>query len=257
MDLDVVLEGSRKARFNIKEGEMFILPAGIPHSPQRYADTIGLVVERMRSEKEIDCLRWYKQSNLEIEYEEYFHCKDLGTQVKAVIENYNKVSSSGEKQDPLNTEHFLTNNLAYHSIFKQQLSTLLYKSNITCARSLQDSASQFLEDSEKLREIIFDGEFRMTLIKGDRNSPSAFSNELQSIIQRSADSSDASQRCIFLWQLQGESQIISSSKGDRGSDSIHMEEGDISLMRFDDPQNLSLVPTDSSSCTIIITNKNT
>lgn len=251
MDLDVILDGSRKARFNIKEGEIFILPAGIPHSPQRYADTIGMVFERMRSENEIDCLRWYKQSNLEIEYEEYFHCKDLGTQVKAVIENYNKVSSSSENQDSSYSEHSQTNNLGYHSIFKQQLS-LLHKSNIACSRSLRDSTAHLFKDSNKLREILFDGEFRMTLIKGGRSSPSAFVEELQSIAQRSADS--ASQNTIFLWQLQGESQILSSSEAE---DIIHMDEGDISLMRFEDPRKLSLVSTDTNSCIIIITNRNT
>src|SRR3954471_11982521 len=32
----------------IRQGEMFILPAGIPHSPQRPANTVGLVVEHAR-----------------------------------------------------------------------------------------------------------------------------------------------------------------------------------------------------------------
>ena len=32
----------------IKEGELFLLPARIPHSPQRYENTVGLVFERER-----------------------------------------------------------------------------------------------------------------------------------------------------------------------------------------------------------------
>jgi 3-hydroxyanthranilate 3,4-dioxygenase len=74
----------------IKQGESFLLPANVPHSPQRFKDTIGLVLERRRSSDELDGLRWYC-SNVEcreILYEEFFHCTDLGTQLKPVIEKY-------------------------------------------------------------------------------------------------------------------------------------------------------------------------
>ena len=38
---------------------MFILPSRVPHSPQRSADSLGLVIERRREEGEMDALRWY------------------------------------------------------------------------------------------------------------------------------------------------------------------------------------------------------
>lgn len=37
--------------------QMFLLPARIPHSPQRYANTVGLVIERARLNTEMDGLR--------------------------------------------------------------------------------------------------------------------------------------------------------------------------------------------------------
>ncbi|KAL0487729.1 3-hydroxyanthranilate 3,4-dioxygenase [Acrasis kona] len=74
----------------IKEGEMFCLPARIPHSPQRVADTLGLVIELERNESDVDYLRWYCDNDKcrEIVYQEGFHCKDLGKQLKPVIEGY-------------------------------------------------------------------------------------------------------------------------------------------------------------------------
>ena len=45
----------------IKEGEMFLLPAQIPHSPVRSANSIGLVIERKREPHHKDGLMWYSE----------------------------------------------------------------------------------------------------------------------------------------------------------------------------------------------------
>ena len=43
----------------IKEGEMFLLPAKIPHSPIRGENTVGLVIERKRTPEMNDGLMWF------------------------------------------------------------------------------------------------------------------------------------------------------------------------------------------------------
>ena len=59
-DVQVKIQENGKAvTHTIKEGEMFLLPARVPHSPIRGANTIGLVIERKREEKHVDGLMWY------------------------------------------------------------------------------------------------------------------------------------------------------------------------------------------------------
>ncbi|XP_061225692.1 3-hydroxyanthranilate 3,4-dioxygenase isoform X3 [Neopsephotus bourkii] len=54
-----IIENGKRKDIVIREGEMFLLPARIPHSPQRYANTMGLVIERERLKTEIDGLRFF------------------------------------------------------------------------------------------------------------------------------------------------------------------------------------------------------
>ncbi|XP_029793112.1 3-hydroxyanthranilate 3,4-dioxygenase isoform X2 [Suricata suricatta] len=54
-----VLERGKHRDVTIRQGEIFLLPAGVPHSPQRFADTVGLVIERRRLKTELDGLRFF------------------------------------------------------------------------------------------------------------------------------------------------------------------------------------------------------
>ena len=58
MILRVMTEGKPK-EVRIKEGDVFLLPAHIHHSPQRFADTLGIVIERKRRPDEYDSFLWY------------------------------------------------------------------------------------------------------------------------------------------------------------------------------------------------------
>lgn len=72
----------------IKEGEVFLLPGGVPHSPQRAADSIGLVVEKMRALGERDGLRWYCHNCHHQLYEEFFQLENIETQFPSVFDRY-------------------------------------------------------------------------------------------------------------------------------------------------------------------------
>tara|TARA_B100001093_G_scaffold518452_1_gene603313 strand:+ start:5324 stop:5854 length:531 start_codon:yes stop_codon:yes gene_type:complete len=61
----------------IKAGEMFLLPAKIPHSPIRSANSIGLVIERKREPHHNDGLMWFSDKENALLYEEYFHLTNI------------------------------------------------------------------------------------------------------------------------------------------------------------------------------------
>ncbi|XP_062980063.1 3-hydroxyanthranilate 3,4-dioxygenase isoform X2 [Elgaria multicarinata webbii] len=83
-----IIENGKHKDIYIKEGEMFLLPARVPHSPQRYANTVGLVIERKRLKTETDGLRYYVGESTEVLYERWFYCDDLGTQLTPLIQEF-------------------------------------------------------------------------------------------------------------------------------------------------------------------------
>ncbi len=60
----------------VKEGELFLLPAHIRHSPQRPDGCVGLVIERYRQPGEIDALEWYDDQG-RLEFRGEFLIKDI------------------------------------------------------------------------------------------------------------------------------------------------------------------------------------
>jgi 3-hydroxyanthranilate 3,4-dioxygenase len=55
-----VMTDDGPGRVDIGEGEMWVLPRNMPHSPQRpEAGSIGLVIERVREEGTLEKFRWY------------------------------------------------------------------------------------------------------------------------------------------------------------------------------------------------------
>ena len=59
-DIKVTIQEDGKAvEIPIKEGEMFLLPAKVPHQPSRPANSVGLVIECKRTNNENDGLMWF------------------------------------------------------------------------------------------------------------------------------------------------------------------------------------------------------
>lgn len=54
-----IMEDGKPRDVEIKQGDMFLLPAHVRHSPQRQANTVGIVIERKRRADELDGFMWY------------------------------------------------------------------------------------------------------------------------------------------------------------------------------------------------------
>ncbi len=54
-----IIEGGRPRDLAIREGEIFLLPAHVRHSPQRPPNSVGLVIEYQRPAGAVDGFEWY------------------------------------------------------------------------------------------------------------------------------------------------------------------------------------------------------
>tara|TARA_B100000579_G_scaffold14318_1_gene10235 strand:- start:189 stop:716 length:528 start_codon:yes stop_codon:yes gene_type:complete len=87
----IVVKTQQKGKMvevQIKEGEMFLLPPKIPHSPVRSEGSIGLVIERKRNKKDKDGLMWFSDTANELLYEEYFHLTNIETDFLPVFKRF-------------------------------------------------------------------------------------------------------------------------------------------------------------------------
>ena len=90
-----VFDEGRIQEIPIKAGEIFLLPPNVPHSPRRPAGTVGLVVERKRTEGEQDGFIWFCENCNEKLYEEHFTLTDIVKQFPPIFERfYNSADNS-------------------------------------------------------------------------------------------------------------------------------------------------------------------
>ena len=88
---DMVLrtrQHGRPVEVPIRQGEIMLLPSEVPHSPQRQANTVGLVIERRRRAGERDGFQWYCENCNHLLYEEFFELTNIETQFPAIFERF-------------------------------------------------------------------------------------------------------------------------------------------------------------------------
>jgi 3-hydroxyanthranilate 3,4-dioxygenase len=82
------MQDGRPVDIPIRAGDVFLLPPHVPHSPQRFAGTAGLVVERQRKPSEKDGFLWFCERCHTKLYEEYLHVADIVVDLPPVLERF-------------------------------------------------------------------------------------------------------------------------------------------------------------------------
>lgn len=72
-----IQEEGKAVEVPIKAGDMFLLPAKVPHCPVRPAGSVGLVIERKRSETHQDGLVWFCENCNEKLHDTYFKLTNI------------------------------------------------------------------------------------------------------------------------------------------------------------------------------------
>ena len=89
MVLKIIVDGEPQD-VNIREGDIYLLPPNIPHSPRRPANTIGLVIEQKRPEGMIDGLVWHCENCGTKLYQDTFSMVNIEEDLKLAFDNFFK-----------------------------------------------------------------------------------------------------------------------------------------------------------------------
>ncbi|AOW20281.1 3-hydroxyanthranilate 3,4-dioxygenase [Urechidicola croceus] len=81
-----IFADDKQQDIHINEGDIYLLPAGIPHSPQRKANTVGLVIEYPRNKKMKDACIWYCENCDHKLYKKKFKLKDIEVDLPVIFD---------------------------------------------------------------------------------------------------------------------------------------------------------------------------
>jgi 3-hydroxyanthranilate 3,4-dioxygenase len=88
---DMVLRTVQDGRLTdvpIRQGEVFLLPPEVPHSPQRPAGSVGIVVERRRDPDELDGFSWHCEHCGNRLYLERVAVRNIETQLPEIFSRF-------------------------------------------------------------------------------------------------------------------------------------------------------------------------
>lgn len=104
-DITVKIQEDGKAvEVPIKAGDIYLHPAKVPHSPIRPANTVGLVIERVREEQHTDGLMWFCDNCNHKLHETYFPLKNIE---KDFLSRFKEFYSSEELRTCNNCGHVM------------------------------------------------------------------------------------------------------------------------------------------------------
>ena len=83
-----IQEDGKAVEVPLNEGDIFLLPPRVPHSPVRSANSVGLVIERKRKRGEKDGLLWFCENCNNKLYEEYFELESIEKDFLPVFKRY-------------------------------------------------------------------------------------------------------------------------------------------------------------------------
>lgn len=87
MVLKIMVDG-KPVDVEINEGDIYVLPPKVPHSPQRKANTVGLVIEYPRSKKMKDALEWYCENCNNQLYRKTFKLDNIETDMPVIFDKF-------------------------------------------------------------------------------------------------------------------------------------------------------------------------
>ncbi|TCP28996.1 3-hydroxyanthranilate 3,4-dioxygenase [Scopulibacillus darangshiensis] len=87
--VECINENGEREVVTVGEGDMFMLPANVPHSPHRTAGSYGIVTEIKRNEGVVESIVWYcNKCNHEM-FRKTMELTNIETQLKETIEQFN------------------------------------------------------------------------------------------------------------------------------------------------------------------------